>query len=360
MSLKKTMECRLCNQTESFVKIIAMSDFPQSAQFLPTVSEFDKDIPITLEVVECMYCGLVQLTNNPVNYYKDVITTASLNGLSKELLLDEFKKVLGSYPLLGSKALDIGAGNGQFVALLSELGLDAVGLEHNKEFVNEAVKKGLVIKQGYLLDNAIFKDKFDLITCNNFLEHQPSINRFLNKVHALMADNGLLYLSVPNLQRIINEACFYEFVADHLVYFSKKTLRKALEISGFDLFQIYFKNNKNDIVAVARKRRPLNVQNKQKKMSSIINSVKVLVEKLSAKKKRISVWGAGHRALALMALADLKKIDFVIDSAPFKQGRYTPLMRKKIIAPDHFFSSQTCDFLIIMLPGSLSNQVKNI
>jgi hypothetical protein len=49
----------------------------------------------------------------------------------------------------------------------------------------------------------------------------------------------------------------------------------------------------------------------------------------------VALWGAGHQALALIALFGLEgSIRYVIDSAPFKQGKYTPATHVPIVAPD--------------------------
>lgn len=58
-----------------------------------------------------------------------------------------------------------------------------------------------------------------------------------------------------------------------------------------------------------------------------------------------------------MSLANLKEINYVVDSAPFKQGLYTPILHKKIISPEDFLKKK-CDVIIIMLPGNYANQVK--
>ena len=92
-------------------------------------------------------------------------------------------------------------------------------------------------------------------------------------------------------------------------------------------------------------------------MNSVVASLKSFVRALISQGKKVSVWGAGHRALALMAISNLDEIDYVIDSASFKQGKYTPILKKKIVSPEQFFSSLSCDCLIVMLPGALSDQV---
>ena len=57
-----------------------------------------------------------------------------------------------------------------------------------------------------------------------------------------------------------------------------------------------------------------------------------------------------------MAMAKLTQIDYVIDSANFKQGKFTPILHKKIISPEEFINIK-CDLLIIMLPGNYAEQV---
>jgi hypothetical protein len=58
-------------------------------------------------------------------------------------------------------------------------------------------------------------------------------------------------------------------------------------------------------------------------------------------------------------LADLDGIVFVVDSAEFKQGRYTPVLHKKIVSPEYLASSGV-DLIIIMLPGIYPEEVLKV
>ena len=72
------------------------------------------------------------------------------------------------------------------------------------------------------------------------------------------------------------------------------------------------------------------------------------------------MWGAGHRTLALLSLSNLHEIEYVVDSAKFKQGRYTPILHKKIVHPN-FLKKNKVDLLIIMVPGIYPDEVeKNV
>lgn len=352
-------KCRFCQGKGKFFEVITLHNFPKAAQFLPSVDEFDQDLPIDLKVIECNFCGLVQLDNEPVSYFREVITAASLNDSSKKILKEEFGKIVRKFSLDRAKALEIGAGTGDFLLVLQQLGLDAVGLEYGESNVHKAKTKGVNLIKGCLLEKPKIEHNYKFIVCNNYLEHQPDIRAFLNRMNESLVSDGYIYISVPNLDRIFQKGCFYEFVTDHLVYFSKKTLIRVIEMSGFNVEECYLKNNRNDIVVVAKKRHPRDLDGKKEKMAEIVKSLHRKVEDLTRMGKKVSIWGAGHRALALMALSDVDKINFVIDSAPFKQGKYTPRLRKKIVSPNDFFSNERCDCVIVMLPGSLSGQVKS-
>ena len=55
---------------------------PASAQLFLESKNINKNCNINLEIKQCMNCGHVQSTNDPVDYYKEVITAA---GLSKKI-----------------------------------------------------------------------------------------------------------------------------------------------------------------------------------------------------------------------------------------------------------------------------------
>ena len=349
--------CRLCSSNQHS-NLINLGGFPNAAQhFLDDLSETGSDIPVELRISQCNACGLVQLENEPVSYYKDVITAASLSAGSKNALVQEWQSFVEKYALADKQAIEIGSGRGDFLEVLGRLNLRAMGLEHSQENVVLSRQKGLATEQGYLIDwlNQP-SQQYSLVVCNNFLEHQPQTHAFITRLHSLLHDDGVVYISVPNLDYLLKKSCLYEFVADHLVYFTESSLRLAFEMNSFEVLEQYQKNNGNDLVLVAKKKNRLDLTQAKLTVDAIIESVKAVVSNASKSGEKIAVWGAGHRALALMAMADLHEISCVVDSASFKQGKYTPILHKKIISPDMFLAANY-DLLIVMLPGNYSQQV---
>ncbi|NBU45713.1 MAG: hypothetical protein EBS37_16855 [Betaproteobacteria bacterium] len=64
----------------------------------------------------------------------------------------------------------------------------------------------------------------------------------------------------------------------------------------------------------------------------VVQEIRDFVDHFSP--QEVVVWGAGHQALAVMSMADLGgRVAHVVDSANFKQGKYTPGTQLLIKAP---------------------------
>ena len=55
-------------------------------------------------------------------------------------------------------------------------------------------------------------------------------------------------------------------------------------------------------------------------------------------------------------MSKLKEIEYIVDSAVFKQGKYSPINHTKIVAPK-FLKKNKVDLLIVMVPGIYPDEV---
>ncbi len=354
------MKCRLCSG-KHLTTLAIMSGMPKAAQWMPTREQIRKDRPIDLKICQCQDCELVQIDGDPVSYFKEVITTQAVSAKARSALKTELQSFArASEQFGGSRALEIGSAKGGFLPVLEELGFDAVGLEYGPENVKSANSDNKKTYRGYLLDLTAEEfealGKYDLIIINNFLEHQPRIRKFLRRSRRLLTDQGAIYISVPSLNRIEAASCMHEFVPDHLVYFTEDTLKRAIETTGLVCVDSYTKNMSNDIVAVAKKRHEKNYADMESQFRALTCKVAKFIRERRSEGHRIAIWGAGHRALSLMALAQLQEITFVVDSAEFKQGKFTPILHKEIIPPEEI-NKKGVTLILLMLPGNLNEIV---
>ena len=60
--------------------MLELVGMPNAAQFLPNEDELHKDKGVDLNIFECTQCGLVQTSQEPVPYYKEVIRASAFSG----------------------------------------------------------------------------------------------------------------------------------------------------------------------------------------------------------------------------------------------------------------------------------------
>ena len=60
--------------------------------------------------------------------------------------------------------------------------------------------------------------------------------------------------------------------------------------------------------------------------------------------------------MALLSLSKFKKIEYIVDSAKFKQGKYSPINHNKIVPPETL-KRKKIDLLIVMVPGIYPDEV---
>ena len=349
--------CRLCNCELFPDPLLQLNGMPKAAQYFPEEDEFEKDKGIILNVHQCSACGLVQLNTRPVNYFREVITAASFSDKTRLSRLNQMKEFVNQFRLRGKKVLEIGSGKGDMLDVLEEAGLKAVGIEASSKSVKIGRSADRKIIHGYIGDiNKINGYPFDAFVSLNYLEHLPEPDCIIKSIYNNTTTNAVGFVTVPNLDYLLETKCLYEFVADHLSYFTKKTLTYAFGRNGFEVLECYTINENNDIAAVVKKREALDISGHFSEVEELIKNLQQIVADHKSQNKKVTVWGAGHRTLALLALSKLKNIEYVIDSAKFKQGRFTPILHLNIVSPD-YLKERKVDLVIVMVPGLYPSEV---
>ena len=348
--------CKLCKNEINSLPVLSMNPFPKAAQYYPIPNEFEEDRGIALEVYRCAYCDLLQLCSKPVPYYKEVITAASFSLEARVARLEEISTFSNQFGLNGKSVIEIGSGKGGVVDIMTEAGLNATGLEFSAESIKYARDQKCNMIEGYLDDlDESHDSKYDAFISLNYIEHQPDTKSFINSLARITTEDAVGYITAPNVNYLLKTNTLYEFVADHLVYFTEDTMRRAFESNGFDVIESEIINDENDIAITVKKRKFTNISGIGD-VDELVESLRNFVEHFRINKKKLAVWGAGHRTLALLSIATISDIAFIVDSADFKQGKYSPVMHSKIVSPETLEESDV-DAVIVMVPGLYPDEV---
>lgn len=151
-----------------------------------------------------------------------------------KLYLNQLIKYCGS---TRGKLLEIGCGNGDFLALAKEAGFDVTGIEISRHAVDTANRQlGEKRVRCGTMETFLPGEQFDYCTLFDTIEHTRNPLRLLQKIHELLKPGGVLFLSTPSLDSWsakLMKQNWMEFKTEHLHYFDTQTIQNALAKSGF-------------------------------------------------------------------------------------------------------------------------------
>lgn len=367
--------CIACGQKLPQNHLFKLENAPASAQNIPDREEVKTDKGVTLDLYQCGHCGLVQFDCEPVSYYRDVIRAGGFSTTMTELRRRQYRHLIESYGLEGKKFLEVGCGRGEFIKVLTEFPVKVYGMEHKAELVEMAGESGLYVWQEFPEEpEQVFGDGkeglFDVFLSFNFLEHQPRPDVMLQAIYRNLTDEGMGLVTVPALEYILEKGSYYELIRDHIAYYSFGTLRELLRQNGFAVLEEEMINR--DTISVIVKKIPgwsasageqaadaeplaseqrICVEPLIEGYKTVQSGIKAVRETLMSENRTLAIWGASHQGFTLAATTGLgETAKYIIDSAPFKQGRFAPASHLPIVPPEHFFE-EPVDAILIVAPG---------
>ena len=370
--------CIVCGQELDGQPLMTLDHMPASAQDIPGMEDLAEDRGISLNLHQCSCCGLVQFDCEPVPYYKDVIRSGGFSTTMVELRKRQYRHFIDFCHLEGKKLIEAGCGQGEFLSVLSQFPVTACGIEHRESLVSLGKEKGLnVWKQfagvGEILTSpdGSTSGPYDGFLSFNYLEHQPDPVGMLRCIADNLTDDGVGLITVPSLEYILEYDGYYELIRDHIAYYTFDTLRFAADQAGFEVLEEEMVNRDTLSVIVRKKKtvkenagrknpEKLDVSGLLKSRVIIDEELKRLVDELEAEGKNLGIWGASHQGFTLASTTVIGNFArYIIDSAPFKQGRFAPASHLPIVASEHFLT-EPVDAILIVAPGYTEEIAKSI
>lgn len=211
-----------------------------------------------LPVAECLNCKLLFVKDVPVNklrsdtdesldeYYTDISTDKSKFNYCLNLITNIDYQ---NSKLKGKKLLDIGCGDGYFISLCQNHGIDSYGYDISPAVVNYAQRKGLKV----FSDLHKITEKFDIITLFDVLEHMENPRRELEDLAKLLKDDGFIFIETPrkcladfylSILEVLGVARNNRISAEHLQLFTNNSLQKLIDQLPY---KIIFNKNKTSL-----------------------------------------------------------------------------------------------------------------
>lgn len=131
--------------------------------------------------------------------------------------------------------LDIGSGSGEILYFAKKIGFEVLGIEPNNGYA-EFTKRDLNLNViNSTLEKIDFNNqKFDVINLNQVLEHLPNPLETLNKLKDLLNFNGILILTVPDIESKLHSPNT-QFHYAHIYNYNHISLKKIFDKAGLQI-----------------------------------------------------------------------------------------------------------------------------
>ena len=359
--------CHIC-QNKKLHKFLSLGPIPLANSFLQPDQLGVTEPYYPLDVCFCSNCGLVQLAQiiAPEILFKDY---AYLTGTS-EPMKAHFAKLAESaiqrFSLTeGDLVLDIGSNDGTLLENFQRRGMRVLGIEPATNVAKLASLRGVETWDDFFdesLARRICSDKGQprAILATNVLAHVADLEGFLRGVNHLLADDGVFVIEVPYLVDMLNRVEFDTIYHEHLRYFAVRPLIALFSKFGMSIvavervsvhggsLRVYgqkfipsLPSSVTELLSLETEAKIDSLETYQKFAEDVRRLKEDLVSLLKALKKqgaKIAGYGAPAKGNILLNYCKIGTdiLDYVTDTTPFKQGRYTPGMHIPVFPENHF------------------------
>ena len=320
-----------------------------------------------LRVFYCDDCRLIQLCDivERREMFDDyAFLTATAN--TSLIHFDQYADCLTRKLALDYRDLvvDIGSNDGTLLKSFKQRGAEVLGIEPARNVATRAVAEGIPTLNEYFGPESvrrIGRNRAKAITANNVVSHVGDLNSFVESVGELLDPQGVFAFEVPWVVDVLRHNNFDIIYHEHLSYFGLKPLSRVFEKHGLELFDIqYFPTIHGGTIrglaahldAFTKQAEVLEGTFKDEETGADFHALErfathaeafrgkllEIMQNLKRDGRKIVGYGAPAKATILLNYCSIDNsiLDFVIDTTPFKQGKFIPGVRIPILHPDQF------------------------
>jgi cyclopropane fatty-acyl-phospholipid synthase-like methyltransferase len=345
------LPCRLCG-FPGITVVMKLSGMPRWNHRLLREHELSSDKVVDLEVHRCPSCGFVSLPLQlSDDYYDDYVNAPSLSPQAQKFQSDQAIDFVERFSLSGRRVLEIGCGDGYFLHAMKEAGADCFGIEPSNAQRELALARGLKVEAGVLSSGRrLSAAPFDAFITRQVFEHVSDMRDFLLTIRSNLRPEAVGFVEVPNLDKIVDEERFFDFIPEHINYFTSRSLCLALQLAGFEVIEICPVQEGEALRALVRWVPLPEYALIASRVDLLRRDISKFMADCQSQGKNVAIWGAGGKGLSMMAVTDLRSVKLLVDSDPHKAGLFTPISHFRVELPGAL-AHHEIDVIIVMAPA---------
>ncbi len=378
--IKNKKVCIVCGYKD-LVKYLDLGESALANSYLKKADLKKKEPKFPLRVYYCKNCHLAQLADwvdrKVLFEYYAYLTGKSwpMHGHFREYAKD----VNSRFPFQTKKlTIDIGSNDGFLLSCFKEMGGNILGVDPARNVARDANKLGIKTLPVFFdedIAGKIFKKygPAGIITANNVLAHTDNIHGIISGVKKLLDENGVFVFEVQYIAELIGKNEFDNTYHEHICYFSLAPITTLLGKWGLQAFDVAEVNTQGGSIRVYAGHAPLTFPiNKSvkkllaKEQKQGLHDVKTyknfgtvpekmkkdlvaLLTRLKKQNKTIIGYGSAAKGNTMLQYCGIgpELLDYVVDTTPTKQGKFTPGTHIPIYPPEHIKKNKP-DYILIL------------
>jgi methylation protein EvaC len=376
--LGTVFECLICHN--SIKPFMSFGKMPLANGFLST-AQFKDEYFFELKVAFCPNCTMFQLAEQPKpekmfhENYPFFSSTSSRMAVHFKEFAEHVKEdfLTSSDPFV----VEIGCNDGIMLQHFADSGIRHLGIEPSINVAKVANDRGVKTISKFFnenLANDIVKEfgQADAFLGANVMCHISQLNSVIAGIRTLLKPQGIVMFEDPYLGDVIEKTSYDQIYDEHVFLFSVSSIKYAFEQYGMELVDIEpqsthggsmryviahkgVRHISQNVTAQLEKEKAIGLDTAnayeifKKKCEQSRDRLKTLLREIKSHGKRVVGYAATSKSTTVLNYCDIDSglIEFISDTTPIKQGKFSPGMHIPVRPYEEFIANYP-DYAVLL------------
>ena len=272
--------------------------------------------------------------------------------------------------------LELGCNDGIMLKNFAEKDIRHLGIEPSLNVAAEASKHGVRTLSKFFteqLAESVVQEygKVDVFLAANVMCHIPDIVGVVKGIRKVLKPTGVVMFEDPYLGDVVAKTSYDQIYDEHVFLFSALSIQYLFSLHGMDLIDVLpqkthggsmryvlahrgaysVKNSVTELIARERAQgldRLATFKTFRANVEQSKQSLLTLLKELKSRGKRVAGYGATSKSTTILNYCGVGPdlIEYISDTTPIKQGKFTPGMHIPVV-PYETFKSTPPDYAVL-------------